>query len=207
MQHKRHKMIYIVSGIFGILIVFFMIKGCYYPTSYRAFIPKALDSEYKEYERLCKEEIGKVVYARPMGEGARVEDIHFAFPDFLVSDSIVLHIVSVASTSRESKGIVYIYIQNFEYYTSWTEKSFSIHGDYKQRIRCRPLEDSKEEYDIIDRIVLENKEYIGDEMIIKELRRIGRMSYPVPQTKYISQVFKEAINAKSPHYIDLKEFQ
>ncbi|WP_334086510.1 hypothetical protein [Helicobacter typhlonius] len=198
-------MIYIVSGIFGILIVFFMIKGCSYPTSYRAFIPKALDSEYKEYQRLCKEEIGKVVYARPMGDGARVEDIHLAFPYFLVSDSIVLHIVSVAS--RESEGIVYIYIENFEYYTSWTEKSFSIHGDYKQRIRCRPLEDFKGGYAIIKKKALENKEYIGDEMIIKELRRIGRMSYRDLQTKYISQVFKEAINAKSPHYIDLKEFQ
>ncbi len=104
MQHRGYKMIYIISGIFGILIVFFMIKGCAYPTSYRAFIPKALDSEYKEYQRLCKEEIGKVVYARPVGEGARVEDIHFSFPNSLVSDSIRLNIVSVS----DGKKIIYI---------------------------------------------------------------------------------------------------
>ncbi|WP_300718700.1 hypothetical protein [Helicobacter sp. UBA3407] len=61
-------MIYIVLAIISISIVSFMIKGCSYPTSYRAFIPKALDSEYKEYQRLCKEEIGKVVYARPVGD-------------------------------------------------------------------------------------------------------------------------------------------
>lgn len=98
-------MIYIISGIFGILIVFFMIKGCSYPTSYRAFIPKTLDSEYKEYQRLCKEEIGKVLYARPMGEGARVEDIHFAFPYSLVSDSIRLRIVSVS----DEKNYIYLH--------------------------------------------------------------------------------------------------
>ncbi len=202
MQHKRHKMIYIVSGIFGILIVFFMIKGCSYPTSYRAFIPKALDSEYKEYQRLCKEEIGKVLYARPAGEGARLEDIRLSFPNSLVSDSIRLNIVSVS----DGKKIIYIYTQAFEYYTSWTKKSFSMHSDHKQRIRCRPFKDLKEEYDIIEKIALENKEYIGDEMIIKERHRIYHMDYASSQ-KYISQVFKEAINAKSSYYIDLKEFQ
>ncbi|WP_236096713.1 hypothetical protein [Helicobacter japonicus] len=58
---------YIVLAIIGIFILHVMCGGSiYYPTSYRAFIPKALDSEYKEYQRLCKEEINKVVYARPI---------------------------------------------------------------------------------------------------------------------------------------------
>ena len=55
-----------------------MIKGCYTPTSYRAFIPKSLDSEYKEYERLCKEEVGQVLYAKPVQDvrsGAKLEDM------------------------------------------------------------------------------------------------------------------------------------
>lgn len=203
MQHKRHKMIYIVSGIFGILIVFFMIKGCSYPTSYRAFIPKALDSEYKEYQRLCKEEIGKVLYARPAGEGARVEDIHIGFSNFLVSDSIRLALVS--ASSRKSKGIVYIYTQAFRYYTNWS-KTYFVKGDVREYIQCRPFKDLKEEYDIIKKKALENKEYVGDEMIIKELRRMDLMDYASSQ-KCTSQVFKEAINAKSSHYIDLKEFQ
>ena len=64
---KCKKMLYIVLGIFMIFFVY-LASGCsiYYPTSYRAFIPKQWDSEYKEYERLCKENIGKVVYARPI---------------------------------------------------------------------------------------------------------------------------------------------
>ena len=55
------KISFIILGILGILVAIFFINGCSYPTSYRAFIPKSLDSEYKEFERLCKEEIGKVV--------------------------------------------------------------------------------------------------------------------------------------------------
>lgn len=64
---KCKKMFYIVLGMFMIFFVY-LASGCsiYYPTSYRAFIPKQWDSEYKEYERLCKENIGKVVYARPI---------------------------------------------------------------------------------------------------------------------------------------------
>ena len=186
---------------FGILIVFFMIKGCSYPTSYRAFIPKALDSEYKEYQRLCKEEINKVVYARPAGEGTRLEDIRFSFPNSLVSDSIRLNMVSVL----DRKKIVIIYIQAFRYYTNWS-KTYFVKGDVRKSIYCRPFKDLKEEYDIVEKIALENKEYIGDEMIIKERHRIYHMDYASSQ-KYISQVFKEAINAKSSHYIDLKEFQ
>lgn len=74
-----------------------MVKGCAYPTSYHAFIPKALDSEYKEYERLCQEEIGKVLYARPVGEGVKLEDIlALTHLTFLVSDSIKLKMVSVS---------------------------------------------------------------------------------------------------------------
>ena len=203
MQYKGHKMIYILLGIFGILIAFFMIKGCAYPTSYRAFIPKALDSEYKEYERLCKEEIGKVVYARPVREGVKLEDIHLAFPSaFLVSHSIKLEIVSVS----DGESIKYIYIQGFEYYNSWVTPSLSMHQDVKQHIQCKPFKDLKEEYAIIENIAFNNKEYIGDEMIVKERRKLNRMGYATSQ-KYISQVFKEAINAKSHHYIDLKESQ
>ena len=99
---------YNVLAIIGILIVFFMIKGCSYPTSYRAFIPKALDSEYKEYQRLCKEEIGKVLYARPAGEGARLEDIRLSFPNSLVSDSIRLNIVSVSDGKKIKIGRAHV---------------------------------------------------------------------------------------------------
>lgn len=201
MQYKGHKMIYILLGIFGILIAFFMIKGCAYPTSYRAFIPKALDSEYKEYERLCKEEIGKVVYARPAWN---IEKKMFLLSgDIKISD--VISVIQGFVVDGDD-NIIYMYIQGFKYYNSWVTSSLSMHQDVKQHIQCEPFKDLKEEYAIIKEIALKNKEYIGDEMIVKEFDKLNRMDYATSQ-KYISQVFKEAINAKSHHYIDLKESQ
>ena len=79
------RMLYIIAGIVVLLFVY-LASGCsiYYPTSYRAFIPKQWDSEYKEYERLCKEEVGKVIYARPVGEGTRLEDM-FNLPSWRIA--------------------------------------------------------------------------------------------------------------------------
>lgn len=64
---------YTLLAIIVACVVIFIASGCsvYYPTSYRAFIPRILDSDYKEYQRLCKEEIGKVVYARPLTQNER----------------------------------------------------------------------------------------------------------------------------------------
>lgn len=64
---KCKKMFYIVLGMFMILFVY-LASGCsiYYPTSYRAFIPKGLDSEYKEYERLCEASKKGIIYSRPI---------------------------------------------------------------------------------------------------------------------------------------------
>lgn len=47
------KITLIILSILGILLCLFACS-VYYPTSYRAFIPKERDSEYKEYEKLCK---------------------------------------------------------------------------------------------------------------------------------------------------------
>lgn len=70
---KCKKMLYIMVGIV-VLLFMYLASGCsiYYPTSYRAFIPKQWDSEYKEYKRLCEENIGKVVYARPITQKEKV---------------------------------------------------------------------------------------------------------------------------------------
>lgn len=132
MQYKGHKMIYILLGIFGILIAFFMIKGCAYPTSYRAFIPKALDSEYKEYERLCKEEIGKVVYAR-VQQGIEIQDIEEKnFMWFLPNKSIVLQMLVL--TNSKTKREFYMKIIGFYYYTKWNRfhPEFFIMPHYKR---------------------------------------------------------------------------
>lgn len=58
---------YLSFGFIGVFIAYIACGySIYYPTSYRAFIPKKYDKEYKKYERLCKENLGKVAYARAL---------------------------------------------------------------------------------------------------------------------------------------------
>ena len=109
-------MLHIIAGIVVLLFVY-LASGCsiYYPTSYRAFIPKSLDSEYKEFERLCKEEIGKVVYARPI---TNIESLDYqTFMWFLSDKQIVPQVLLF--TDLTSKKVVYIKIIGFHYDTLW----------------------------------------------------------------------------------------
>lgn len=143
------KISFIILGILGILMAIF-INGCSYPTSYRAFIPKSLDSEYKEFERLCKEEIGKVVYARPVGEGVKLEDLDSRYRKFYkLSNNISVEIGTV-----NSPQLIYIFISGFKYYTGWTKKSFSMHDDSKKYIIYEPFlfgKNGKKERNMFDK--------------------------------------------------------
>ncbi|WP_194146018.1 hypothetical protein [Helicobacter bilis] len=52
------------------ILFVYLASGCsiYYPTSSKAFIPKSLDSEYKEFKKFSQQELGRVLYARPLTE-------------------------------------------------------------------------------------------------------------------------------------------
>ena len=165
------KMLYIIVGIVALLFVY-LASGCsiYYPTSYRAFIPKSLDSEYKEYERLCKEEVGKVIYARPVGEGTRLEDM-FNLPSWRIALSRhIIMLVGRVEKREEYNKPLYLYIAGFKYYTGWTRKSFSMHDDSKEYISCKPLlygKTWKENAEIMEQKAFDNKEYIGTEEYLR----------------------------------------
>ena len=109
-----------ILGILGILLCLSACSICY-PTSYRAFIPKSLDSEYKEFERLCKEEIGKVVYARPVPKGTKLEDMLRLEIETKIGDSIA---VIIGEVKIKHKEYYYFYVAGFKYYTNWTKKFF-----------------------------------------------------------------------------------
>ena len=162
-------MIYWIPGILTISIVF-IVSGCsiYYPTSYRAFIPKQWDSEYKEYQRLCKEEVGKVVYARPVPKGTKLEDL-FNLPPIPVALSRHTYILMERVETREDE-VFYLHIVGFQYYTGWTKKSFSMHDDSKKYIMCEPLlygKTWKEHAKIMEQKAFDNKEYIGTEEYLR----------------------------------------
>ncbi|WP_245945899.1 hypothetical protein [Helicobacter didelphidarum] len=135
--------IYISLGFFGILVIL-LASGCsiYYPTSYRAFIPKQWDSEYKEYERLCKENIGKVVYARPITqeEFEKMDALlhkpahhFFSYRYTPVSKSIYELRISLHNDLQESPdlvvdNIIYQIIGSYAYDRYWTELIFFTKG-------------------------------------------------------------------------------
>lgn len=126
-------------AITGILIISFMIKGCNYPISYRAFIPKALDSEYKEYERLCKEEVGQVLYAKPVQDvrsGAKREDMLILFGKVELGKFIS---IILGSIEDKYDKYYYIYIAGFIYHTSWKHQHFTPHDITEKTIKCEPL--------------------------------------------------------------------
>ena len=196
-------MTYWILGIFAILIVF-LASGCsiYYPTSYRAFIPKQWDSEYKEYERLCEKEVGRVIYARPIKqEGVKLEDLfNLPYSYFSLSRHIIMLVGRVATKQEEEP--FYLYIAGFQYYTGWVQKSFSMHGDSKKYIICKHLlygKDWEEESVMIKQKAFGNKKYIGNDIIYKELYKIHHMDYYSSQ-KYISQVARDIIyNKRTPN--------
>ncbi|RDU58893.1 hypothetical protein CQA53_11765, partial [Helicobacter didelphidarum] len=141
--------------------------------SYRAFIPKQWDSEYKEYERLCKENIGKVVYARPIKDYKGELDISYAI--FPISDhiNVMIGITRKVPENPKSihlnsyKNITYMYIVNFQYYTGWSSVGAGGMADYKYYIDNipSPLDDGfwDKEMAKTRQKALENKEYIGKE--------------------------------------------
>ena len=200
---KCKKMLYIALGIFIIFVVY-LASGCsiYHPTSYRAFIPKSLDSEYKEFERLCKEEVGRAIYARPIKqEGVKLEDLfNLPYSYFSLSRHIIM-LAGRVETKQEDEPF-YLYIAGFQYYTGWTQKSFSMHDDSKEYISCKPLlygKDWEEESVIIKQKAFGNKKYIGDDIIYKEWYKIHHMDYCSSQ-KYISQIARDIIyNKRTPN--------
>ncbi|MWV66388.1 hypothetical protein DCO58_01500 [Helicobacter saguini] len=135
------KIIYIL-GLFGIFVVFIANKyGIYYPTSYKAFIPKQWDNEYKEYERLCKENIGKVVYARPLAKEKKEELINATWygrysPYKLYVTSINKNIYEVLYTLGTiehghkdfNKTIIYQQIVGYRFDRHWNEFIFFTKG-------------------------------------------------------------------------------
>lgn len=147
-----------------------------------------------------QEEIGKVVYARPVPKGTKLEDMLYLETEMRIGDSIALIIGTIEIKHKEYS---YFYVAAFKYYTNWTKKSFSMHDDSRKFLECEPLilgKDWKEELAIMEEIAFNNKEYIGEDEILQEHSRIYYETY-------MSQIFKEAIYAKSSHYIGNKDIK
>lgn len=155
------KMWVVAFGLFGILLTLFALNGCDYPTSYKAFVHRSMDSDYKEYERLCKENLGKVVYARARQNLTTNNIKTKSFMWFLPNKQIVPQVV-VLSDSSTARAF-YIKIIGFHYDTLWNkfypELFIMPHSETKYLYCGANLEDSINE---IKQEAMNNNSDIGE---------------------------------------------
>ncbi|RDU59031.1 hypothetical protein [Helicobacter sp. MIT 14-3879] len=166
-------MIYIILAIFGFFILYVICGGhIYYPTSYRAFIPKQWDSEYKEYQKLCKENIGRVVYARVITQKER-EEMEEILKTHITSWLCRVYYIPINKNIYELRytlytlknntdSIAYQQIVGYHFNRNWTEFIFFTKGSpidekfYKTEMRDYNIQD-----DIFLNRVFNNQQNIG----------------------------------------------
>ncbi len=166
----------ILTFILG-LIVFVSVKGCFYPTSYRAFIPKSLDSEYKEFERFSQQELGRVLYARPLTE---IEKNCLNKNDFYIKTNrygikskdmdMFVGIEFIYSAER----LVYVYIKELGYYGGWNKWKFNL---FILPNTTQRNYNSIESITINNSQIMQNKEIIGNLKIGDKLDRSYTYDY------------------------------
>ena len=162
---KCKKMFYIVLGMFMILFVY-LASGCsiYYPTSYRAFIPKSLDSEYKEFKKFSRQELGRVLYARPLTE---IEKNNLDEDSFrriekryrIDNKDIFVGIVFVRLIGGRT---VYVYIKELGYYGGWNKWTFNF---------LFFPNTTRRSYNSIDSITIDNSQIIQNKEIMGNLKK------------------------------------
>lgn len=127
---KCKKMFYIVLGMFMILFVY-LASGCsiYYPTSYRAFIPKSLDSEYKEFKKFSRQELGRVLYARPLTEieknNLNKNGFYIRTNRYGIKHKNMDMFVGVEFIYLKTR-VIYIYVKELGYYGGWNKWTFNF---------------------------------------------------------------------------------
>ncbi|RDU58984.1 hypothetical protein CQA53_11695, partial [Helicobacter didelphidarum] len=159
---------------------------------------KQWDSEYKEYERLCKENIGKVVYARPItqDERERMKKMTEKYP----SGTLVFETIPIGKSIYEKRYTIiseknirhtedidrdtFIYKQGFEdsvvyqtiagyiYDRHWTEFIFFTKG--ASTIRKYITRDTGQHHYNTIEAALHNTQNIGVKNNMKFTNRIIR---------------------------------
>ncbi|TKX33252.1 hypothetical protein [Campylobacter taeniopygiae] len=155
---------YIILTFIVGLIVFVSVKGCFYPTSYRAFIPKSLDSEYKEFEKFSQQELGRVLYARPLTEieknNLNKDSFYTITSRYGIKSKDMDMFVGIEFIYSEER-LVYVYIKELGYYGGWNKWTFNLFilPNTTQRI-----------YNSIKSVTINNSQIIQNKEIIGKLK-------------------------------------
>ena len=152
--------------IIGVLVAIFLFGGhsIYYPTSSKAFIPKSLDSEYKEFKKFSQQELGRVLYARPLTE---IEKNNLDEDSFrriekryrIDNKDIFVGIVFVRLIGGRT---VYVYIKELGYYGGWNKWTFNF---------LFFPNTTRRSYNSIDSITIDNSQIIQNKEIMGNLKK------------------------------------
>ncbi|MCR2063198.1 hypothetical protein, partial [Campylobacter helveticus] len=162
---KMPKITSIVLGLLLALIIPAVVKGYYYPTSLRAFIPNFLDSQYKEFKKFSQQELGRVLYARPLTEIEKNdlnEDSFYArtnrygFKNKDVDMFVGIEFIYLA------ERLVYVYIKELGYYGGWNEWKFNL---------LLLPNTIQRNYNSIDSVTINNSQIIQNKEMIGSLKR------------------------------------
>lgn len=151
---------YIILTLIVGFIVFISIKGCFYPTSYRAFVPNFLDAQYKEFKKFSQKEIGRVLYARPLTgiEKSNLnEDSFYRVTRRYGIDNKDMF-VGIEYVYLEDK-MVYIYIKELGFYGGWNKWKFNF---FILPNTTRKSYNSIESLTKNNSQIIQNKEVIGN---------------------------------------------
>ena len=164
---------YTLLAIIVACVVIFVASGCsiYYPTSYRAFIPKSLDSEYKEFKKFSQQELGRVLYARPLTEieknNLNKDGSSICSNRYGIKHKNMDMFVGVEFMYLKRR-VTYIYVKELGYYGGWNKWTFNF--------LVFP-NTTRRSYNSIDSItidnsqIIQNKEMIGNIKIDDDLGR------------------------------------
>ena len=149
-------------AVFIVLVATLLIVSCTYgipyPAEKRALIPRILDSDYQEFNKFAEQEVGKIIYARPIESAKqRKNEFYISKGHFVVGKDLRLYIaIDFVWLERE---LVQVYIAELGYYGGWRKWTCNllIFPNTTRRIYI-----AKHKAEIDETQIMQNKEVIGD---------------------------------------------
>ena len=181
----------VVISLFVAILIISCTYGLPYPAEKRALIPRMLDSDYKEFREFAKQEIGRVIYARPMKNAEQHKnEIYISKGRFAAGKDLRLYVgIDFVWLERE---LVQAYIAELGFYGGWRKWTFNffIFPNTTERIYI-----AKHKAEIDESQIMQNKEIIGNlqisvDEIIKQylIKEEGIIENLLDKPQYLNEI-------------------
>lgn len=193
----------VAFGLFGVAI---LINSCTYglpyPTEKSALIPRMLDSDYKKFREFAKNEVGKIIYARPIDNAKTLQnELYISKGYFAASKDLRLYVaIDFVWVGCE---LAQVYIAELGYYGGWRKWTCNllIFPNTTRRIYI-----AKHKAHIDESQIMQNKSIIGDlQMDIDSIRK----QYALNEEGIIENLLDKPqyLNKISRNYEDFMELR